>query len=64
LNVHWPRSAPKRSTELLLEEVTASSSGISNIEVFDLPLTETNGATVGKKGAKPPLAKRHSQDQF
>jgi excisionase family DNA binding protein len=40
---------PTRAVELLHEEVTASSSGISNVEVFNLPLTEANGATVGKE---------------
>jgi excisionase family DNA binding protein len=34
---------------LLHEEATASSVGNSNVEVFDLPLTEANGATVGKE---------------
>jgi excisionase family DNA binding protein len=34
---------------LLHEEGTASSVGNSNVEVFDLPLTEANGATVGKE---------------
>jgi hypothetical protein len=33
---------------LLQEEATASPSGTGNVEVFDLPLTKANGATVGK----------------
>lgn len=34
-----------RQLELLQMEVRASSSGVSNVEVFDLPLTEANRAT-------------------
>lgn len=52
---HGPRLAvnasswqPARAVELLQEEVTAPSSGISNVEVFDLPLSEANRATVGE----------------
>ena len=52
---HAPRRAvnlsspqPATAVELLREEATASSSGIGNVEVFDLPLTEANWATVGK----------------
>jgi hypothetical protein len=52
---HAPRLAvsssspqPARAVELLQEEATASPSGMGNVEVFDLPLTEANGATVGK----------------
>ena len=47
VNVSSPQ--PARAVELLQEEVRPSSSGIGNVEVFDLPLTEANGATVGKE---------------
>ena len=30
------------------EEATASASGMNNVEVFDLPFTEANGAAVGE----------------
>ena len=46
VNASSPQSA--RAVELLQEEVTASSSGTSSVEVFDLPLTEANRATVGE----------------
>ena len=49
LAVNASSPQPARAVELSQEEVTASSSGISNAEVFDLPLTEANGATVGKE---------------
>ena len=39
---------PARAVELLQEDTPESTSSISNIEVFDLPLTDTNEATVGK----------------
>lgn len=41
---------PVRAVELLEEEATASPSGMGNVnvEVFDLPLTDANGATVGR----------------
>ena len=55
LRQHAPRLAvnpsspqPATAVELLQEEPTASPSGKGNVEVFDLPLTEANGATVGK----------------
>lgn len=38
---------PATAVELLQHEATASASGMANVEVFDLPLTEANGATVG-----------------
>ena len=49
LAVNASSSQPVRAVELLHEEGTTSSVGDSNIEVFDLPLTEANGATVGKE---------------
>ena len=49
---HAPRLAasssspqPATAVELLQEEAAASASGMGNVEVFDLPLTEANGAT-------------------
>ena len=48
LAVSSPSPEPARAVELLQEEATASPSGTGNVEVFDLPLTEANGATVGK----------------
>jgi hypothetical protein len=47
VNASSPQQA--RAVELPHEEGTASSVGNSNVEVFDLPLTEANGATVGKE---------------
>jgi hypothetical protein len=57
---HAPRlavcsSSPRSATaiELLQEEGPASTSGMGNVEVVDLPLTEANGATVGEaRGGK------------
>jgi excisionase family DNA binding protein len=46
VNASSPQSA--RAVELLQEEGTASSSGTSSVEVFDLPLTEANEATAGE----------------
>ncbi len=52
---HAPRLAvsssspqPATAVGLLQEEATASASGMNNVEVFDLPLTEANGTTVGE----------------
>src|SRR5260221_13090946 len=52
LAVSSPSPEPARAVELLQEEATASPSGTGNVEVFDLPLTEENGATVGKDRTK------------
>ncbi len=52
---HAPRLAvsssspqPTRAVELLEKEATASPSGMGNVEVFNLPLSDANGATVRK----------------
>ncbi len=53
--LHAPRLAvsssspqPARGIELLQEEATASPSGMGNVEVLDLPLTEAREATGGE----------------
>jgi excisionase family DNA binding protein len=52
LAVNSSSPQPAKAIELLQEEATLAPSEIGNVEVCDLPLTETNGATVGK-GKKP-----------